>query len=152
MPSSCPLCGALLHDDSTCRSVFEQFLTLEFSDPAYGAVHFLTVSCYMIQHAEYTPSALAWIEGTLRDYLDKGLTPQQLRRQVARQTDPHNRKWKVNRSPGDPPQPQVAWSMTIMDVADHYHNDPSTYCQLITQWARLTLRDMQPLISSSRSS
>jgi hypothetical protein len=49
MPHCCPECGSRLNDGITCQSILESFLALEFSDPAYGAVHFLTASCFMIQ-------------------------------------------------------------------------------------------------------
>ena len=35
-----------------CRALFEQVLALEYSDPAYGAVHLLTVDAHALQHSE----------------------------------------------------------------------------------------------------
>lgn len=59
--NTCPECGATWLEDSTCQSVFDEFLVLEYSDPAYGEVHFLTVVCFMIQHGRYSDEALVWI-------------------------------------------------------------------------------------------
>jgi hypothetical protein len=35
-----------------CRKLFEELLALEYSDPAYGAVHLLAVDAYALQHSE----------------------------------------------------------------------------------------------------
>jgi len=145
MPIVCPECGAVWNDDLTCQSVFDEFLVLEFSDPEYGAVHLLTVACYMIQHRKYSDEGLIWIEQKLRDYLDKGFSTEQIRRQAKNETDPSRRTWKVTRRPGDPPQKSVAWSMTIMDIASKAQNAGS-YREWVKQWAQTTLREMKPLL------
>ncbi len=58
MPTICPVCGAVLPEGSTCQSIFDEFLNLEYTDPAYGQVHYLTVTCFMIQHERYSDEAL----------------------------------------------------------------------------------------------
>lgn len=45
---NCSECGAA---DNLCKSRFDEFLALEFSDMGYGTVHNLTVAAYMIQHS-----------------------------------------------------------------------------------------------------
>jgi hypothetical protein len=60
MPARCAECGAVLPEGETCQTIFESFMALEFSDLAYGEVHFLTVACYMIQHGRYGDEVLAW--------------------------------------------------------------------------------------------
>jgi hypothetical protein len=142
MPDICPECGALLNENESCQSIFDEFLGLEFSDPAYGAVHFLTVACFMIQHGRYSDEALAWIEGQLRAYLYEGAPPEHIRRQAARETSQSMRTWKVSRPAGAPPLPRVAWSMTIADVAGRYR-DAESYRDLVRQWAHSTLQEMK---------
>ena len=44
----CPECGA---PDLLCKTRFDEFLVLEFTDTGYGAVHHLTVTAYMLQHS-----------------------------------------------------------------------------------------------------
>jgi hypothetical protein len=73
MPNTCSECGAVLQDESSCQEIFDSFLALEFEDPAYGEVHFLTVACFMIQHQRYSDEALAWIAQSLRAYLEEGV-------------------------------------------------------------------------------
>ena len=146
MPNKCPECGAILSENTSCQSIFESFLVLEFTDPAYGEVHFLTVACFMVQHGRYSDEALIWIEGKLRDYLEKGMPAEQIRRGAAKGADQLTRTWKVVRQPGASRLPQIAWSMTIADVAAHAQ-DAKSYCEWVEGWARITLREMKPWLS-----
>jgi len=41
--------------------------------------------------------------------------------------------------------PKVAWTMTIVDVALQMH-DSDSYCKLVGQWGRATLKEMSPLV------
>ncbi len=144
MSSTCPKCGATLAEGRTCRSIFEEFLIFDFTDPGYGEVHMLTVACYMIQHGEYSQRGLGWIEENMRLHLE-GIPTQEIRRKVDRQVDQGQRDWKVTRQPDEPPQPRIAWSMTIADVQRGVQ-DAESYRRLIRQWARATLQEMQPLV------
>ncbi len=145
MPTTCPSCGAALQGDRTCQTVFDEFLALEFTDAGYGAVHFLTVACYMVQHGQYSDEGLAWIEQQLRDHLEGGVPVERIRRQAAREVGQDQRGWKITRRPGDPPQEKAAWSMTIMTIAAAAH-DAASYRALVTEWARVTLREMQSIL------
>ena len=142
MSKICPQCGAALQDDSSCQSIFDSFLALEFTDPAYGAVHMLTVACYMIQHGRYSDEALTWIEQQLHNYLEEGIPAEQIRRIAAGEVSQGIRSWKVNRQPDATPLPKAAWSMTIADVAANY-TDAKSYQRLVDKWARATLQEMK---------
>jgi hypothetical protein len=145
----CAACGAVLPAGSTCQTIFDEFLSLEYTNPAYGQVHFLTVACFMIQHGCYSDEGLRWIQSTLRTYLEHQLTGQQLRQLAAKGTDGATRTWKVTRQPDEPPLPKVAWSMTITDVA-HYMQDAESYCEQVKQWARTTLQQMESVREQAR--
>ena len=142
MPSTCPDCGAAL-DEATCQSIFDACLALEFSDPAYGAVHFLTVACFMVQHRHYSDEGLVWIEKKLCDVLVNGVPMEEIRRQAGKDTAQGKRAWKVTRQPGERELPKIAWSMTIADVASSFR-DAATYCELVKEWANKMLREMKP--------
>jgi hypothetical protein len=146
MPDRCPECGAVLDEGSSCQTIFDALLVLEFTNPEYGEVHMLTVACFMIQHGRYSDEALTWIERTLRAYLEGGVPPETIRRQAAQETSPGRRAWKVGRQPGAPRLPQIAWSMTIAGVAAQYE-DAGSYRDLVKQWAGATLKEMQPLLT-----
>ena len=49
----CDRCGGIAPGGiAGCRDLFEKVLALEYSDPAYGAVHLLTVDADALQHSE----------------------------------------------------------------------------------------------------
>jgi hypothetical protein len=144
MPERCPECGAILPEGATCQSIFESFLALEYSDPAYYEAHFAMVSCFMIQHGRYSDEGLAWIKPVLRAYLDQGLSQAALRQLAAKDTSSTTRTWKITRRPGDPPQPKINWSMTIADVARNC-KDPESYIRLVNQWSETTSREAEAL-------
>lgn len=50
--SACPYCGAPLGEGENCDDLFGKLLSLEYGDPEYGAVHLLSVDCYVLQHSE----------------------------------------------------------------------------------------------------
>jgi len=138
MSERCSECGALLPEGSTCQSIFDEFLSLEFTNSEYGKVHYLTVTCFMLQHGRYSDEAFIWARSTLRAYLDEQLTAQQIRQRAANKTDNAIRTWKVSRPADAPPLPKVAWSMTIADVASSMQS-PERYCAQIEKWAQATL-------------
>jgi hypothetical protein len=76
----CLDCSARLGMSVTCQSMFDVFLAVEFSDPAYGEMRFLTVASFMIQHNCYSDAALASIWGKLHAYLEDHLPPSEIRR------------------------------------------------------------------------
>lgn len=143
MTDTCPDCGAVLPEGETCQDIFGRFLVLEFQDVEYGAVHFLTVACFYIQHGRYSDAGLTWIEDKLRAYLIDGVSPGDIRRQANKDADQSVRRWKVNRQPEEAPLPKIPWSMTIADV-DARYQDAVSYRQLVTDWARVTLDEMKP--------
>lgn len=151
MPETCPECHAIHLQGKDCQTIFDEFMVFEFTDPAYGEVHMLTVACFMIQHGRYSDDGLAWIEQKLRENLEQGVSQFQIRRESSKEVGQERRDWHATRRPGDPPLPQIAWSMTIQDVETGYRDAGGTpnaarYRDLIRQWARTTLDEMQPWI------
>jgi len=145
----CPECGAKIIDRRDCENSFTQFLDLEFSNPDFGKVHFLTVSCYMIQHGKFSNEGLIWIEQKLQDFFIKNITPEMIRIQSAKDLGQKLRTWKITRSLVQTKQVDVAWSMTITDIIGKFTN-AEEYCDQITQWAQATLSDMQPMVEFAR--
>ena len=145
MANICPECGGILKENKSCQDIFDSFLVQEFSDPAYGEVHMLTVACFFIQHERYSDEALTWIEGKLHQYLYEGISPDIIRQRVGKEAQQQNRTWKVTRQPSSPPLPKISWTMTIADVFKKYQ-DAESYCKLIREWATKTLHEMKPLL------
>lgn len=137
---TCPDCGARWGAIKSCQAAFDEILALEFSDPGFGAVHFLTVTCFMIQHRRYSDQALAHMQRALRAYLEQGVSAEQLRQQTSGGLQQHQREWKVLRQPDETELRPIAWSMTIADVAAS--KDAAAHRRLVTAWAQATLAEM----------
>lgn len=138
----CPECGALWKERRNCQQIFDEFLVLEFANPEFGEVHFLTVACYMIQHRRYGRQAMNWIEGKLRDNLERGISPDEIRRQAVKDAAQDNRDWKVQRQAGEEELPPLEWSKRITDIVCPM-DDPARYREEITSWAEATLAEME---------
>lgn len=134
MATTCAECGAVWADDQTCQAVFDEFLIRDFTDPGYGAVHFLTVSTFMLQHGRYSAAGLAWVVPTMRAYLAGDTNVERIRRAAGPALGQGQRTWKVMRAPTDPPQRAVAWDLTLPAVAAQVH-DAASYRAAITAWA-----------------
>lgn len=147
MPEQCAECGALLPEGRTCQEMFDVFTTLKYLNEDYLHVHFFLVSCFMIQHGRYSNEALIQVQSMLHAFLEKPMTVPQLRQMAAQRMNSQARTWKVRHSEDDPPFPKVAWSITIIDVAQNSQEgqDVEQYCAQVKQWARSTLEQMTSL-------
>lgn len=146
--NTCPECGAILSEYTSCQEIFNSFLIKEYADPEYGGVHFLTVACYMIQHRRYSDEGLIWIEQKIWENLILGMPARRVREKASKEMKNDLRTWKVVRSPDESPLPKISWSMTIVDIASNYQ-DSDNYCQLVQKWAHITLCEMKPLMAHS---
>lgn len=141
IPTTCPECGAAWSEADQCQSTFDEFLALEFTDPGYGDVHFLTVACFMIQHNRYSDEGLGWIRTQLRRYLEENLNGPQIRKIAAESAGLGQRTWKVTRAPDAPALPKITWRVTIIDVIDSIAA-PEEYRAAVLEWARATYQQM----------
>lgn len=135
MPDHCPKCGALHTGGRTCQDDFHTLLGWETEYPGYGAVHHLTVLCYHLQHPSlYSPEGLAYAKGLLVDFLERGKTTEQVRRQNRSAVNSHKRSWKVTARPGAQGAYEypVRWTMTAADVAV---DDHTRYIENVKAWA-----------------
>src|SRR3954466_9161278 len=116
METRCLQCGAGLLDGNTCQAIHEELLNFEMLHAVPHSIHFLHVTCFLIQHERYSDEALNWAQSMLRVHLDEQLTEAQLL-QTLRGGGRHQaapRTWKFNRSADAPPLPRIAWPLTIV--------------------------------------
>jgi hypothetical protein len=135
---ACPECGA-----TDCKTRFDEFLVLEFTDAGYGAVHHLTVSAYMLQHSSQLTRE-GWIQERklLRAFLVENKPPSFIRQQNKDLVDGGKRTFKIKSKDGRPVIDKTTWKMTILDIRS---DDPETYCADVTAWARSVLEDVNDL-------
>ncbi len=137
--SKCPKCGAEYSAGDDCQNRFNQCLALEYENPtAYGAVHHLTVLCYMLQHDAY--SHQVWLESRemLREFLERGTSPSEVRKRNRSRVDSGKRKWSITQGPKFSRFAEIKWTRTIADVR---LVDADSYCADVKQWAASILHD-----------
>lgn len=135
----CPECGAVWSEGKSCEELFHICLGLEFSDPAYGAVHNLTVPAYYLQH----PSLLArrgWEEmcRTLSAFVLEGVSVGQMRQRAKATLDSGQRNFSFRK--GELVDlTGIVWSATIVDIR---LDEPEIYRADIRRWAQAVLADL----------
>ncbi len=103
------------------------------------------VLSYHLQHPSlYSPEALAGAQQQLIDFLEGGVTPQRMRRQMRDKVDSGKRTYKIAGTPqhhGSYAHP-VAWTLRAADVvaggADHYVANVEAWARSILTALRLS--------------
>ena len=135
---NCPECGAV---DVLCKTRFDEFLVLEFTDAGYGAVHHLTVATYMLQHStKWTHEGWLHMRGLLKEFLVENKPPAFIRKQNKDLVDSGKRKFKIASRDGLPVINKTTWPKTILDV--HTEN-AEVYCADVTAWAMSVLDEAE---------
>jgi hypothetical protein len=137
---NCPGCGAA---GDLCKSRFDEFLVLEFTDADYGTVHHLTVAAYMLQHSSKLIRQ-GWIyeRELLREFLVENKPPSFIRKQNKDLVDSGRRKFKITSRDGLPVIHKSTWTKTILYVRTE---NAEVYCADVTAWARSVLDEAQGL-------
>jgi hypothetical protein len=137
---NCPECGAI---EVSCKTRFDEFLVLEFTDAGYGAVHHLTVAAYMIQHSsKLTREGWLHMRGLLREFLVDNKPPEYIRKQNRDLVDSGKRKFKISSKDGLPVINKTTWVKTILDVRTE---NAEVYCEDVSMWARAVLEEAMDL-------
>ncbi len=140
---SCPECGATWKEGTTCESNFHQMLYWENEDLKRGAVHHLMILAYHLQHpSQYSPEGLKYSQQLLVDFVERGVTPQQVVKNNWRAVDSNLHRWGIRARPGTQasyPHP-ASWSLTVQDVVDA---DADHYVESVQAWARSIITDLR---------
>ena len=111
----------------------------EAEDPDLGEVHHLMVLCYHLQHPSYySQEGLEYAKQLLCDFVEAGLSPQEIRQRDCSKVASQNRNWKIkatDKSRGSYPN-EIRWEMVARDVVISGKNH---YCQSVRKWAKTTL-------------
>ncbi len=130
-------------EGTSCIDHFYQMLAWENEKPENLQVHNLTVLCYYLQHPSlYSPEGLEYAKGLLVDFVDKGLSTQEVRRQNRDRVSSSVRQFKVTATPqsfGVYVHP-VHWSLTAADVTA---GSVDTYCEKVRAWAASLLEELK---------
>lgn len=145
MDTRCPACGARLDNNVECRTRFDEILGLEFSKPAYFAVHHLSVAAYQLQHNHY--SREGWITMArllcrfIRDGIPVDVAAREIRNASARGDE--SRNW--TKGPKLSGVEAINWRKTIADVR---LETSELYCADVKAWAEAVCRDAGTVLES----
>lgn len=146
----CPQCGGDLPSEETCRHRFVRCMALEYENPAtYGAVHHLTVICYMLQHNGYSRDG--WLEARdmLARFIQDGVTPTEVKQQNRYKFNSGHRTWSITKGERLSDVDGLLWTRTIADVG---LDDPEVYCADVILWARGVLTVTETLLRKLEAS
>jgi hypothetical protein len=111
-------------------------------NPAYLAVHHMSVPCFMLQHNRYSQEGWIRARHLLARFLN-GLTPQEALRSSRHAVDSGNRAYSFTKGPKLAGVESIAWTRTIADVrldtAEHYSVD-------VRAWAERIVHDSDDLL------
>lgn len=135
---NCPEYGV---PETSCKSRFDEFLILEFTDADYGAVHHLTVAAYMLQHSsKLTREGWLHMRELLKEFLVENKSPAFIRRQNRDLVDSGKRKSKIASKKGLPVINKSTWTKTILDVRTE---NAEVYCADVITWAKSVLEEAE---------
>jgi hypothetical protein len=133
----CPECGAVWYEEKTCQDHFHQMLFWENENPRDGLeVHHLMVLCYHLQHPRlYSPEGLRAAMRLLADFLERGVTPEDVRRHHGATVDSHTRRWNIKGTPTSHGvyTPPIHWTMTADQMIA---SGQESYGESVRTWAR----------------
>ncbi|MHB1131228.1 MAG: DUF5946 family protein [Chloroflexota bacterium] len=138
----CPECGTLWPEGTTCQDYFHQLLALEW-EYSLPAVHHLLVLCYHLQHPSlYSPEGLIVSQQLLVDFLERGLSTEEVRRRSRDLVDSGKRQFKITGRQGarGAHANPVRWTMTAADVVAGGHE---RYYENVKAWAVALYRDLR---------
>lgn len=142
--TQCPECEEDWSGGIACTDHFQQMAYWELSDLArFERVHHLMVLTYHLQHPSlYSAQSLKDGLGMLVDFLEGGITPQEMRQRIRPMVDSRGRKHKIIGTPeshGVYVHP-VRWAMRAGNVVAA---GKDAYCESVEAWARSTLHSLR---------
>ena len=143
MSFTCPQCGAVFTTDETCQDRFNVSQLKEIEQPAFYAVHHLSVPCYMLQHNVYSRQGWLEVRALLEKFVYEGWTPAMARRQYRVSGDSGHRAFSFTRGAKLPGVEDIAWSYTIAQVR---LDTAESYCADVRRWAESILADSERLV------
>lgn len=148
--AQCPECGAVwTQEGDTCTDHFHVLLAWELEHQLYDA-HHLLVLCFHLQHPSlYSPQTLLSAKQMLVDFCERGVSPQQMREQIANTVDSGVRQHKIKGTPesfGKYDHP-ITWTMHVSDIT---RAGIERYYESVYRWADSVLESLRASGNLSR--
>jgi hypothetical protein len=134
---ACPECGGPRVDGLSCWEQLGGLIAWEYEDDDLRREHFLTVASYNLQHpAQFTDEAIAGLRSAFVDYLDRGVSIDEIRRRASAATAGAVR---VRRDESVRKPVRRSWSTTIADV---YGRGQPKAAECVRRWAAAIRREL----------
>ena len=143
MSFTCSQCRAVFTTDETCQDRFNVSQIKEVEQPAYYAVHHLSVPCYMLQHNVYSREGWIEVRQLLVKFVYDGWTPAMARRHYRVNADSRHRTWSLTKGAKLPGVENIVWNYTIAAVR---LDTAESYCADVRHWAESILADSEQLV------
>lgn len=147
MAEPCTVCSECPGDIS-CREYFDLCQAREFSEPAYFAVHHISVPCYYLQHNLYSKDGWLATRERLSAFLATEHPPGPARDPDRTRFSSANRRFRFTRGDKLAGVETIRWSITIADIR---LDTPELYCAGVSTWGRSILADSEDLVRPART-
>jgi len=132
---------------SQCSNRFWEGQILEGNDPAYYAVHHLSVPAYYLQHNLYSRAGWLAVHKLLSEFVFEGLTPQLARQKYKHEVDSGKRTFSIVRGEKLAGVELIDWNATMADVR---LDTAEQYCEDVRRWAQQVCEDGAALAAASQ--
>ena len=140
--NQCPECCAELRHGETCEDHFHLMGAWELDHQLYD-VHHLMVRCYHLQHPSlYSLEGLAGAKKLFVEFLEQGVSPQEMRQRISKEVDSGVRAYKIKGTPelhGQYAKP-IRWTMWASDVT---HAGIENFYASVEKWSELILKSLR---------
>lgn len=146
MTARCPDCGARLPAGQSCYESFTAGQLKELDNPAYWAVHHLSVPCWLLQHDRYSRDGWLATYRLLIRFLRDGVPPATVLRQTQPKVASDRRSWSFSKGLKLPGVAEIRWSTTVADVE---LTTAEGYCAGVRRWAESILADAAAVVAAA---
>lgn len=138
----CTECAAEWKDGQTCTDHFHLMSAWELDHQLY-ALHHLMVLCYHLQHPSlYSPEGLEGAKKLLVMFLEEGVEPSAVRKQMSQSVGSDKRNYKLTGRPDSYGQYEypVRWEFRAVDVIE---GGIGSYYASVLWWAESVLNSLR---------
>lgn len=144
----CPQCGAPLAGGETCHDRHTAGQLKELANPAYWAVHHLSVPCWHLQHDGYSREGWLAAYRLLIRFLRTAAGPGSIHRGSRPAPGGDRSAASLTRGPRLPGAEAIRWSMTVAEVG---LESAEGYCADIRRWAESIVADAAPVVAAAEA-
>lgn len=142
MQNICHECQAICTDHQTCLDCFHTMGFWELDHQLLDVHHLMVLSFYLQHPQQMSPEWLQGAQWQLVQFLEQGVSPQEMRQQMAKHVDSGKRDYTMTARPDSHAgyQYPITWTMTAKDVINA---GIEQYYPSVEKWARSILESLR---------